>query len=151
MLHAQHGMSHVRSCTVRRDVSFAPRRGTVSPLFGGILGLAYPSGLILMSLSVGSRAGGDMGDFAASLVGAALFVVAAPTTWILSFPFIEVTRFTVFIFGVVTSLPLWYIVGMVIARQSANWLAWFGVYGIVCVGWTAANLVFFGLIATVAG
>lgn len=92
-----------------------------------------------------------MGDFAASLAGAVLFLVAAPTTWVLSFPFIDVTRFTVLLFGVATSLPLWFLVGRVVAVRALTWLQWLGTYGILCVGWTATNLVLFGVVATIVG
>jgi len=120
---------------VKRDVSFAPRRSTVAPILGGIVGLMYPFVLVVAALSVGFRAGGDMGDFAASLAGALLFLIAAPTAWALSFPFIDVTRFTVFVFGIVTSVPIWYFAGRGIATRS----------------WTASNLVLFGVIAAIVG
>lgn len=147
MLQTSSGLSAVRWYTVRRDVSFAPRRGTVSPVLGGILGLMYPFVLVVAALSVGFRAGGDMGDFAASLAAAVLFLIAAPTAWILSFPFIEVTRFTVFVFGIVTCVPLWYLAASAIARRSSGWLQWLRSYGIACVAWTATNLIMFGVIA----
>lgn len=133
---------------VRQDVSFTPRGRTVSPVLGGILGLMYPFVLVVAALSVGFRAGGDMGEFAASIVGAALFLVAAPTAWILSFPFIEVSRFFVFVFGIVTCAPLWYLAAAAIARRSADWLQWLRSYGLACVAWTATNLILFGVIAS---
>lgn len=92
-----------------------------------------------------------MDQFAASLAGAVLFLIAAPTAWALSFSFIDVTRFTVFVFGVLTSVPIWYLTGRVIATRSADWLEWLRVYGITCVAWTAFNLVLFGVIAAVVG
>ncbi|MEN8041939.1 MAG: hypothetical protein ABFR95_10600 [Actinomycetota bacterium] len=136
---------------MQQDVSFAPRRGTVSPILGGLLGLMFPFVLVVAALSVGFRSGGDMGDFAASLAGAVLFLIAAPTAWVLSFPFIDVTRFTVFIFGVITAVPLWYLLGGAIARRSSEWLYWLRGYGIACVVWTAANLALFGAIAAIFG
>jgi len=92
-----------------------------------------------------------MGDFAASLAGAVLFLIAAPTAWTLSFPFIDVTRFTVFVFGIVTSLPMWYLAGRVISGRSAEWLQWLRTYAVLCIGWTAINLVLFGVVATILG
>ncbi len=136
---------------VDHDVSFAPRRTTVSPILGGFLGLMFPFVLVVAALSVGFRAGGDMGDFAASLVGALLFLIAAPTAWVLSFPFIDVTRFTVFLTGVVTSSILWYLLGRGIATRSEEWIQWLRAYGVVCVAWTAFNLVVFGIVAAVVG
>lgn len=137
--------------TVNHDVSFAPRRTTVAPVLGGLLGLMFPFVLVVAALSVGFRSGGDMGDFAASLAGAVLFLVAAPTAWVLAFPFIDVTRFTVFVFGIVTSVPIWYLLGRGIASRSGQWADWLRTYGILCVAWTSLNLVLFGVIATMVG
>jgi mannitol-specific phosphotransferase system IIBC component len=120
-------------------------------VLAGFLGLMFPFILVVAALSVGFRAGGGMGDFAASLVGAVLFLIAAPTAWVLAFPFIDVTRFTVFAFGIVSSAALWYLVGRVIARQSSNWIQWLRRYGIVCVAWTGFNLVVFGIVASIVG
>ena len=136
---------------MKRDVSFAPRRGTVLPFLGGVLGLMYPFVLVVAALSVGFRSGGDMGDFAASLAGAVLFLIAAPTAWTLSFPFVDVTRFTVFVFGTVTSVPIWFLVGRFIANRSSEWTRWLSTYGIVCVVWTAINLFLFGVVAAIIG
>lgn len=141
----------VACSSVDPDVSFAPRRTTVSSVLGGFLGLMFPFVLVVAALSVGFRAGGNMGDFAASLAGAVLFLIAAPTAWVLSFPFIDVTRFTVFLFGVLTSSALWYLLGRAFATRSADWVQWLRAYGIACVAWTAFNLVVFGIIAAVVG
>jgi hypothetical protein len=111
----------------------------------------FPFVLVVAALSVGFRAGGDMGDFAASLAGAVLFLIAAPTAWVLAFPFIEVTRFTVFAFGIVSSSVLWFLLGRVIAGQSADWIQWLRIYGIACVIWTSLNLVMFGIVASIVG
>ncbi len=111
----------------------------------------FPFVLVVAALSVGFRSAGDMGDFAASLAGAVLFLIAAPTAWVLAFPFIDVTRFTVFVFGIATSALLWFGLGRGIANQSGDWIQWLRTYGIVCVGWTALNLVVFGVVAAVVG
>lgn len=136
---------------VSEDVSFAPRSRTVPPISGGILALTYPAVLVIVAISVGFRRGGDMGDFAATLAGTILFLVAAPTSWVLAFPFIDVTRFTVLVFGVVTSAPLWYVFGVGIARRSIDWLTWIRRYAGFCLVWTAANLIGFGIVAAVFG
>lgn len=134
-----------------RPVSFGARRSTVSPIVGGFVALAYPTILVATALSVGFRRGGDMGEFAATLAATLLFLIAAPTAWILSFPFIEVTRFTVVVFGVATALPLWYLVGVAMARRAEVWPLWLRSYAIVCVGWTAINLIGIGIVAAVSG
>ncbi len=136
---------------MNHDVSFAPRRTTVAPVIGGLLGLMFPFVRVVAALSVGFRSGGNMGDFAASLAGAVLFLVAAPTAWVLAFPFIDVTRFTVFVFGVVTSVPIWFLIGRGIATRSKHWIDWLRAYGILCVVWTSFNLVLIGVIAALVG
>ena len=151
MVQAQSVLFDVRCNSVNRDVSFAPRRTTVSSVLGGILALMFPFVLVVAALSVGFRAGGDMSDFAASLAGAVLFLIAAPTAWVLAFPFIDVTRFTVFAFGVASSAVLWYFLGVAVARRSSNWIEWLRNYGIACVGWMALNLLVLGSVAAIFG
>lgn len=141
----------VRLSTVQEEVSFAPKSRSIPPISGGILALTYPTILVIVSFSVGFRRGGDMTDFAATLAATVLFLIAAPTSWVLSFPFIEVTRFTVLVFGIATSAPLWYIAGVAVARRSMDWMTWIRRYVVVCVVWTAVNLIGFGIIAAVAG
>ncbi|MGI9529339.1 MAG: hypothetical protein ACR2NG_06465 [Acidimicrobiia bacterium] len=141
----------VRCGAVQEEVSFAPRSRSVPPISGGILALTYPAVLIIVALSVGFRRGGDMTEFAATLAATVLFLIAAPTSWVLSFSFIEVTRFTVIVFGIVTSAPLWYVLGVGVARRSPDWMTWIRRYAVVCVVWTALNLVVFGIIAAAAG
>lgn len=134
---------------VRRDVSFAPRSTTVSPLVGGFAGLLYPAVLVVAAVSVGYRTGGGMGDFAASIAAAVLFIIATPTAWVLAFSFIEVSRLAVLAFGVVTSFPLWWILGRAVAGRSQRWGTWFRTYAVACVAWTASNFVLFGVFAAI--
>ena len=121
------------------------------PISGGILALTYPTILIVVSLSVGFRRGGDMTEFAATLAATVLFLIAAPTAWVLAFPFIEVTRFTVLVFGILTSAPVWYVLGVALARGAGDWLTWMRRYAVACVLWTSAYLVTLGFIAAIVG
>jgi len=141
----------VDQCTlvrVRQDVSFATRAVTVSPMFGGIAGLSYPLVLVVTALSVGFRSGGGMGDFAASIAAAILFVIAAPTAWLLAFSFIDVSRFGVLMFGIVTSSLLWVAAGRILAVRSRQWIDWLKAYAVLCVVWTVANFVVFGVVGS---
>jgi hypothetical protein len=122
----------------------------VSPLLGGLVGLVYPTILVGAALSVGFRRGGDMGDFAASLAASVLFLIAAPTAWVMSFSFIDVTRFTILAFGVVTSFPLWFLVGSGLARGASRWATWALRYVVVSISWTAFNLLVFAVVASLA-
>ena len=85
-------------------VSFAPRRTTVGRTTAGLMALSYPIVMVVMALAVGPRQAGDLQDVASSFIAAVMLVIALPTSWFLSFDFIEVSRTTVVIFGVVTSL-----------------------------------------------
>ncbi|MEA2058397.1 MAG: hypothetical protein U9O63_06725 [Actinomycetota bacterium] len=130
------------------DVSFAPKHSQIGRLWGGLLALSYPALLVLMVVTVGFRRGGDGTDFAASFVGSVLFLIAAPTAWIFSFDFIEVTRLTVIVLGVVTSLPIWYLLGAALGERSASLGVWLRRYLTICVVWTALNILFLGLLAS---
>ncbi len=140
----------VRCYLVKKDVSFAPRRQTLSPLIGGFLGLSYPTILVVLALSAGFRRGGDMGAFAATIAASVMFLIASPTAWVLSFSFIEVTRFTVLVFGIATSFPIWYLLGTALARAALEWLTWVRRYVVISVSWTALNLLMLAVVASLA-
>lgn len=131
------------------DISFAPKRTVVGRIRGGIASLAYPLLLVVTSLSVGFRKAGDLQDFAASFVASILTVIALPTVWFVSFDFIELTRMTVLVFGLFTSLPLWYLLGAFIGERSASWGAWIRTYLATCLVWTLANFAVLAIIASV--
>ncbi|VAW08023.1 hypothetical protein MNBD_ACTINO01-2057 [hydrothermal vent metagenome] len=135
---------------MKKDVSFAPRRQTISPLLGGVFALSYPLALVVIAISVGFRRSGDVGEFAATMAASFLFLVAAPTTWVLSFSFIDVTRFTVLVFGVITSLPLWFLAGTALTRGVAEWIIWMKRYVVVVVAWTSLNLLAFAVLASLS-
>lgn len=132
------------------DVSFAPKRTVVGRLRGGIASFAYPLLLVVTSVSVGFRKAGDLQDFAASFVASILMVVALPTVWFVSFDFIDLTRMSLLVFGLMTSLPLWYLAGAAIGERSGSWGAWIRTYLAACVLWTLLNFALLALIATVA-
>lgn len=129
------------------DVSFAPKRTTVGRLRGGSAALTYPLLLVATSLSVGFRKAGDLQDFAASFVGSILTVVALPTVWFVSFDFIDITRATVLGFGLITSLPLWYLAGAAIGQRSESWGSWIRSYLAACLLWTLANFAVLALLS----
>jgi hypothetical protein len=115
-----------------------------------LFALGYPTLLVGVSLSVGFRRAGELTDLAASFLAALLFLVAAPTSWVFAFPFIEVTRFTILFVGVLTSFPLWYAAGAALADASATWPVWLRRYLVIAVGWTAFTILALGVIALLA-
>ena len=133
------------------NVSFAPRRTSVGRTTAGLLALAYPLLMVVMALAVGSREPGNLQDFAASFVAAVMLVIALPTTWFLSFDFIEVSRTTVVVFGLVTSLPLWYVLGTALAVRSENWGRWFRLYVTVAMAWTLGKMLLLAVVGALAG
>jgi len=133
------------------NVSFAPRRSSIGRTTAGLVALGYPLLMVVMALGVGSRQPGDLQDFAASFVAAVMLVIALPTTWFLSFDFIVVSRTTVVVFGLVTSLPLWYIVGTSLAVRSETWVHWFRNYITVAMAWTLLNLLLLAVVGALAG
>lgn len=92
-----------------------------------------------------------MGDFAGSIAATLLFLIAAPTAWVLSFPFIDVTRFTVITFGIITSAPLWWLLGVAVARAAERWTTWATRYFTLSVAWFVANIITIAVIASLVG
>ena len=115
------------------------------------MALSYPVVTVAMALAVGPREAGDLQDVASSFIAALMLVIALPTTWFLSFDFIEVSRTTVVIFGAVTSLPLWYVFGTALAVRSETWVRWFRRYTTVALLWTLANLAVLAVVAALTG
>jgi hypothetical protein len=130
-------------------VSFAPRRTTVGRTTAGLMALSYPIVMVVMALAVGPRAAGDLQDVASSFIAALMLVIALPTTWFLSFDFIDVSRTTVVMFGAVTSLPLWYVLGTALAVRSETWGRWLRRYATVALVWTLANLAVLAFVSMV--
>ncbi len=91
-----------------------------------------------------------MGAFAATIAASVMFLIASPTAWVLSFSFIEVTRFTVLVFGIATSFPIWYLLGTALARAALEWLTWVRRYVVISVSWTALNLLMLAVVASLA-
>ena len=121
-------------------VSFAPRRTTVGRTTAGLIALSYPIVMVVMALAVGPRRAGGLQEIASSFIAAVMLVIALPTSWFLSLDFIDVSRTTVVVFGAVTSLPLWYVLGTALAVRSETWGRWLRRYATIALIWTLANL-----------
>lgn len=114
--------------------------------YGGLAGLAFPTLLVVVALQPGFRDSGEPGEIAGSILGTFLFVIAAPTAWVFRIPFIDVDRFTAIAVSVLTSFPLWYLLGARLASTSRSWRRWFPRYAGWSLGWIALNLVGAGVI-----
>ena len=121
------------------ELSFTRKAG-LHPVAGGAAGLVFPIVLMAVALTGGFREGGDLSDTATSILGAFLFTVAAPTTWIFRIPFIEADRFTVLFVGAMTSLPLWWLLGARLATTAADWRQWAIRYLVAALSWSVLVL-----------
>lgn len=131
-----------------QDISFVTKKG-LNRSRSAVLALTYPVILIALAIGVGFRQGGGVDEFGASFAAAVMFLVAAPTAWVFAIDFIEAERFTVLLFGSVTSLPLWAIAGAGLATISTSWRQWSMRYLALCAIWTTAYVVIIGAIAAV--
>ena len=129
-----------------QGISFTPRTG-LHRIRAGLVALTYPVVLIALTIGVGFRQGGGAAEFGASFAASVMFLIAAPTAWVLAFDFIEAERFTVLLFGAATSLPLWAIAGAWMAGISTSWRQWLGRYLAMCAVWTTLYVVAIGAIA----
>ncbi len=118
---------------------------------GGILAFAFPLAMTALALSVGLRRLGDMTDIAASLLATMIFLVAAPTAWIFTVDFIEAGRLLVITSALLTSLPLWYFAGSRLAYYARSWGIWALRYVVLCVVWSALNVVLIVIVGSLAG
>ncbi|MCP4964627.1 MAG: hypothetical protein GY926_05285 [bacterium] len=132
-------------------INFSTRIGGLPRWVGGLAAFAYPLLLATYALSIDFDRVGNMADVAASILATMLFLVAAPTAWIFTADFIEAGRLLVVVAGLLTSLPLWYLLGSRLAYFSPGWGDWLRRYLVSCVVWTALNVVLLVLVGTVVG
>jgi hypothetical protein len=136
---------------VTTGIDFSGRRGSLPRWVGGILALTYPLILVAGALSVGFSRTGDMADLAASVLAVGLFLIAAPTAWVFTADFIVAGRLLVVTSALVTSLPLWFLVGSRLAYVATGWLIWLRSYIIVCIVWSVLNVLVFILLGSITG
>jgi hypothetical protein len=134
---------------VTPDLSFTSRPG-LNRRGGGSLALLYPVALMGVGMSVGFRGTPEPGELATAVLGAILFVIAAPTTWVFAIDFIEASRLTVVSVGALTSLPLWYLLGSRMASTTDHWILWLRRYLIFCGLWTVLMMVLMVVLAAIA-
>ena len=136
---------------VATGIDFSARRGSLPRWAGGILAFAYPLALAAGALSVGFDRAGDMSDLAASVLAVGLFLIAAPTAWVFTVEFIEAGRLLVVTSALVTSLPLWYLLGSRVAYFATGWAIWLRRYVLFCLIWSVVNVLLFILLGSLGG
>ena len=132
-------------------IDFSARIGGLPRWVGGIAAFVYPLLLASYALSIDFDRVGNMSDLAVSILATMLFLVAVPTAWIFTVDFIEAGRLLVVVSGLLTSLPLWYLLGSRIAYFSTGWRLWLRRYLVSCIVWTALNVVVMVLVGSVVG
>ena len=135
---------------VTKQIEFGERKQSLPRGLGGIAGLVYPSVLVAIAIGVDFTASGGIRGFGSAFMGALLFVMAAPTSWLFAIDFIEAGKFTVIAFGVATSFPIWFAVGAGLAGGSRNWLEWTGRFLTVAAIWSVVTLLIIGVIGSIA-
>lgn len=133
-----------------QGISFITKQG-LQRTQAAVLALTYPLILIGLAIGVGFRQGGGIAEFGTSFAAAVMFLVAAPTAWVFAIEFIDAQRFTVLLVGAVTSLPLWGLAGIGLARVSRTWAQWTLRYIALCAAWTTLYVVLIGAIASIVG
>lgn len=116
---------------------------------GGIGAMIFPLVLVVVALRADFTAVGGPGQMATAVLGTILFVIAAPTSWLFAIDFIEAGRFTVVAVSVLTSFPLWYLLGVRLARSSNQWSVWVARYLGTCAAWTVIVLVVLELFGSI--
>jgi len=147
-------MAQGRSCRERypdhvsQGISFVTKQG-LRRSSAAVLALTFPVILIGLAIGVGFRQGGGIDEFGASFAAAVMFLVAAPTAWVFAIDFIDAERFTVMLVGALTSLPLWALVGIGLARISDSWRRWTVRYVACCAGWLTLYILIIGIAGSV--
>jgi hypothetical protein len=102
-----------------------------------------------MAISVEVSTSGGIRGFGTAYLGTLMFLIAAPTAWIFAIDFIEAGRFTVIAFGILTSFPLWFLIGGGLASGSRQWLEWAGRYVTIAAVWSVLSLLIIGIIGSI--
>jgi hypothetical protein len=135
---------------VAQDLIFRPRSG-LRRVPAGLAALIFPAALVVAALGVDFRAVGDGSDIATAVLATFMFVVAVPTAWIFAIDFIEAGRFTVVLVGVLTSFPIWFLLGTKLAQAASHWGEWIGAYLKICVIWTVFWIVLAQIVGAIVG
>ena len=114
-----------------------------------MLALTWP--LITVLLALGAMRGDVTGltDPSTPLVAGLLFLLAVPTTWL--FAISQLDAVVAVVLGVVTSLPLWFFVGVRLAALSSSWGMWWRRYVAISITWAIVSIVVLAVAASLFG
>ena len=132
-------------------IGFGPRRHGPPRWAGGVAATILPVVSFGVILQAGFWETGGEQELATGILAEMMFLIVAPTTWIFSIEFIEVSRLTAITIGALTSLPLWFVLGVSIADRSSTWQGWLQRYAMTYGIWLAFSFVLFVVIGTLAG
>lgn len=132
------------------QIDFAARKIAVPRRAAAWASLLYPLAIVVVSLGVRFDQGGGLNSFGSAFLAAMMFLTAVPTAWLFTIDFIEAGRFTIVVFGLVTSLPLWYLAGGALAGNARSWAHWVGRYVVLIVTWSFIHIALLAVIGSLA-
>ena len=129
-----------------RQFSFTARRGGLPTGRGGLFALSWP--LVTVAVALGSMRGTITGltDPATPLFAGLLFLLAVPTTWV--FALAKLAPVATVVLGIVTGLPLWFLLGSRLAVVSRTWGDWWRRYLAWTIGWAVTAMILLAVIAS---
>jgi hypothetical protein len=146
------GGQYARVCEKGHEmIGFGARRRGPPRWAGGVAATILPVASMGVILQAGFWETGGVQELATGILAEVMFLIVAPTTWIFSIEFIEVSRLTAITLGALTSLPLWFLLGVTIADRSSTWQGWLRRYATTYGIWLAVNFILFALIGSLAG
>lgn len=88
-------------------------------------------------------------DPADPVLAGLLVFLAAPTTWL--FAALRLAPEVAIVLGIVSSLPLWFLLGARIADSAWSWRQWLGRYATVLLAWLVFMVLILATVASIGG
>lgn len=129
--------------------SFRDQRVGVDAFWGGTQALIVPLLVVSLALGRGFNSSGPVGDTSTSHLGALVFLLVVPTAWVFAIEFIEASRLTVVVVGLVTSLPLWWWLGVRLTARASTWAVWWLRFATALLVWISTVVVIFAVVGSV--
>lgn len=107
---------------------------------GGAIALVIPVVFIATAVRVGF---GGSEDVATGYLATLLVGLAAPTAWLFAIDFIHASPLTVLFVSTVSSFPLWYLAGSLLADRSRTWRHFANGYTTLVLVYLALHFVVF--------
>ncbi len=106
-----------------------------------------PFFLVLPALNAMAGSAEGLTDPAPPIVAGVSLLLATPTTWL--FALLDLSPVLTVVLGIVTSFPLWFLLGSRLAETSIDWGEWGRRYIGWSVAWAVTVVVGFTVVATI--